>query len=398
LIEQVGVIGLGYVGLPLAVAAANSGFQVLGIDTNDDKIENIINGTLSIDGVRQEELVQLFQSRKLNVSTEYKLLEKSEIVVICVPTPLTENHKPDLEFVLNATGELAKHIKKDTLIILESTVSPGTTREVLAPLIEQNSDLTCDDYFLAFSPERIDPANSIWGIRNTPKLVAGTTPEATIRARSFYSRFIDNVIVCESLEIAETAKLLENSFRLLNIAFINELSSFCSSLGIDIAKVIEAASTKPYGFMPFYPSLGAGGHCIPVDPIYLTSKASAINAPIRLLDLAQEINAQSPKKFLERLNSKVGSFSGKRILVIGISYKANVADVRESPSLVLIKELRKNGAIVKWHDSLVGRWNNENSVNIGADFDFAILCVKHDNADLSQLKGIDIYDSQSSIL
>lgn len=396
--DQISIIGLGYVGLPLAVAAANSGYAVIGVDKDSNKIKKIVGGSIDLDGINQSEIASLINTKKLILTTEYKSIARSEIIIICVPTPLTANHKPDLDFVLAATAELAQHMKRNALIILESTVSPGTTREILAPLIESKSNFSADDYLLVFSPERIDPANSTWGIKNTPKLVAGTTIKATNKAKSFYSKFIDDVIVCESIEIAETAKLLENSFRLLNIAFVNELSTFCSRLGIDLLKVIEAASSKPYGFMPFYPSLGAGGHCIPVDPVYLTNRASEMNTPIKILELAQEINLQTPKKYLNRLEHKIGTLSGKKILVIGISYKANVADVRESSAVTLINELRKKDAIVSWHDDLVGEWNGEKSVNLDANFDFAILASHHTYLNLNQLNGIEIYDCRSSLI
>jgi UDP-N-acetyl-D-glucosamine dehydrogenase len=398
LTETISVIGLGYVGLPLAIAAANSGYKVIGVDKDLKKIELICGGSAQIDGIDHIELRSLIDSKQINVGTEYSAIENSKIIIVCVPTPLTKDHKPDLGFVIGATEELSPFIKKDTLIVFESTVSPGTTREVLAPLIHRNSSLKNSEYFIAFSPERIDPANLIWNVKNTPKLVAGMNTEAVNKAGEFYSKFIDKVIVCESLEIAETAKLLENSFRLLNIAFINELSNFCSRQGIDILKVIEAASNKPYGFMPFYPSLGAGGHCIPVDPVYLSTKANEVGAPTKLLELAQQINANTPKDYVKRLESKVGKVKGKRVLVIGIAYKANVADVRESSALILINELRRKKAIVNWHDELVKEWDGEKSVGLGGQFDFAIVATQHNDVDISQLNAIDIYDSRSSVI
>jgi UDP-N-acetyl-D-glucosamine dehydrogenase len=398
LTETISVIGLGYVGLPLAIAAANSGYKVIGVDKDLKKIELICGGSAQIDGIDHIELRSLIDSKQINVGTEYSAIENSKIIIVCVPTPLTKDHKPDLDFVIGATEELSPFIKKDTLIVFESTVSPGTTREVLAPLIHRNSSLKNSEYFIAFSPERIDPANLIWNVKNTPKLVAGMNTEAVNKAGEFYSKFIDKVIVCESLEIAETAKLLENSFRLLNIAFINELSNFCSRQGIDILKVIEAASNKPYGFMPFYPSLGAGGHCIPVDPVYLSTKANEVGAPTKLLELAQQINANTPKDYVKRLESKVGKVKGKRVLVIGIAYKANVADVRESSALILINELRRKKAIVNWHDELVKEWDGEKSVVLGGQFDFAIVATQHNDVDISQLSAIDIYDSRSSVI
>jgi UDP-N-acetyl-D-glucosamine dehydrogenase len=299
--------------------------------------------------------------------------------------------------VVNATRSVAKYLSKGSLLILESTVEPGTTRNILVPLLEQGSGLERSEFHVAFSPERIDPANKQWGVRNTPKLVAGLTDEACERAIKFYAKFVDQVTRCVSLEVAETAKLLENSFRLVNISFINELSIFCQKLGIDVNEVIKSAATKPYGFMPFYPSIGVGGHCIPVDPLYLTNKAREIGAPTRFIDLADQINQETPGYFVGRAEEKIGGLKGKKVLVIGVSYKPNVADVRETPAEALILGLRNKGAEVFWHDDLVKEWNDEKSVALSNVYDLAIIATPHAYLDLTKLGDVPILNTRGSI-
>jgi UDP-N-acetyl-D-glucosamine dehydrogenase len=320
-----------------------------------------------------------------------------QVILICVPTPLSQAHQPDLSYVVDAVKSFAKYLSKGTLVILESTVEPGTTRNILIPLLEKVSGLERVEFHVAFSPERIDPANKQWGVRNTPKIVAGLTIEACEVAVTFYSKFVDEVIKCSSLEVAETAKLLENSFRLVNISFINELSIFCQKLDIDVNDVIKAASTKPYGFMPFYPSIGVGGHCIPVDPLYLANKAREIGAPTRFIDLADQINQEMPGYFVGRAEEKIGGLKGKKVLVIGVSYKPNVGDVRETPVKALVLRLKNKGAQVSWHDDLVKEWNGEKSVALSSGYDLAILATPHDYLDLTQLKNVPILNTQGSI-
>jgi UDP-N-acetyl-D-glucosamine dehydrogenase len=259
------------------------------------------------------------------------------------------------------------------------------------------SNLSLEDISLVYSPERIDPLNKDWNIKSTPKLIAGLTKEAAVKAENFYSRFIDRTIVCESLEIAELAKLLENSFRYVNISFINELSMFCRSFGVDINQVIAAASTKPYGFMPFYPSIGVGGHCIPVDPLYLAATAKKLGVQTRFIDLADEINTQMPNYFLKVAKEKIGGLRGKKVLVIGVSYKPNVADVRETPVEALIFGLRKEGAQVFWHDDLVKEWNDEKSSPLDQGYNLAILATAHDYLNLKQIGNTPLINTRESI-
>jgi nucleotide sugar dehydrogenase len=292
---------------------------------------------------------------------------------------------------------VGKSLKPGMLVVVESTISPGTTRKVLLPILINNSGLSEEEFHLAYSPERIDPLNKDWSIKNTPKLVAGLTDQAAKLAQEFYSKFVDQVVICPTVEVAETAKLLENSYRLVNISFINEISIFCQKIGVDINEVVKAAATKPYGFMPFYPSVGVGGHCIPVDPIYLSDAAKSAGAGSKFIDLADEINQLMPAYFVERAKQIIGGVKGKKILVIGLSYKPNVADVRESPVISLIDQLRKSGAVVFWHDELVKGWKGEITTPISSDFDLAIIATPHDYLDLSTLKNVPILNTRSSI-
>jgi UDP-N-acetyl-D-glucosamine dehydrogenase len=393
---NVSVIGQGYVGLPLALAAYESGFNVLGVDVNEKKISTIRAKKSPIEDVSDELISVAINSGKYSVSSNFQNVSLSNVVLICVPTPLDTLHKPDLSILTSAIESVAVQISTGTLLIIESTIEPGTTRKVLIPILEKVSKVGLDEIDIAYSPERIDPTNKKWTIRNTPKLVAGFTPKAAMRAKDFYSKFIDQVDICESLEVAETAKLLENTFRLVNISFINEIAMFCQKIGIDINEVIKAASTKPYGFMPFFPSVGVGGHCIPVDPLYLAEAARAVGATTKFIDLADEINLGMPNYFVGRASEMLGGLKDKRVLVIGVSYKPNVADVRETPVEALISGLKKSGAVVSWHDDLVKNWNSESSVALGNGFDLAILATPHDYLDLSLLGNVPILNTRGS--
>lgn len=390
------VIGLGYVGLPLAVAAAKSGYEVYGLDIDDAKIESIKRGISPVEDISDIEIQDAI-SRNLKVGSDFSVAEKSNIVIICVPTPLDVDRKPDLSLIDAAVESFAKHLVKSTLVILESTVQPGTTRNYLVPLISKYSTLTPSEFNIAYSPERIDPANKKWSLKNTPKIVAGINPTATKQAKDFYSKFVNSVIDCESPEIAELAKLLENTFRYVNISFINELSIFCRSFGVDINQVIAAASTKPYGFMPFYPSVGVGGHCIPVDPLYLSDKARTMGVQSKFIDLADEINTQMPHLFVKIAKERLGSLRGKKVLVIGVSYKPNVADVRETPVEALIFGLREEGAQVFWHDDLVKEWNDEKSSPLDQGYDLAILATPHDYLNLKLIGNTPLINTRGSI-
>ena len=392
----IAVIGQGYVGLPLALSAAKSGFTVIGIDTDINKITKIDKGMSPVEDISDSELMEAIASKKYFARSEPRLEPETNIICICVPTPLGKDHNPDLEILKSASRDVGQNLKAGMLVIIESTIQPGTTRNVVVPILEKESGLNKDQFLVAYSPERIDPMNKKFTIKNTPKLVAGLTPEAAEKAKEFYSKFIDQVDICDSLEVAETAKLLENSFRLVNISFINELAMFCQKIGIDVNDVIKAASTKPYGFMPFYPSVGVGGHCIPVDPLYLAEAAREAGAPVRFIELADEINLGMPTYFVGRASEMLGGLKNKKVLVIGVSYKPNVADIRETPVEALIGGLKKSGAVVSWHDDLVKSWNGESSVALGSGFDLAILATPHDYLDLSLLGSTSLLNTRGS--
>jgi len=395
--NSVAVIGLGYVGLPLAAAAAKSGYTVIGVDLDIERVNKINSGISPIEDISSSEILELVERGLLKSQSDYSAIKGADVILICVPTPLKSNHEPDLSYLESAANSISKNLSNGSLLILESTVAPGTTRDFLAPLIANGSGIDIVDLDIVFSPERIDPLNQEWNLKNTPKIIAGLSPKSRKRAVDFYSKFVDIVIECEEVEVAETAKLLENSFRLINISFINELSIFCQKLGININDVISAASTKPYGFMPFYPSIGIGGHCIPVDPLYLANKAKEVGAQTKMIDLADRINQEMPGYFVGRAEEKIGGLKNKKVLVIGVSYKPNVADIRETPVESLITGLKLKGAQVSWHDDLVKEWNGEKSVTLSSDFDLAIIATPHDYLDLTKLGDMPILNTRGSI-
>ena len=396
--NKIGIVGQGYVGLPLAIEAARYGYSVVGIDIDIKKVDQLNNGYSEIEDVSRADLAKAIAEKKYRASNLFSEIKDADVIVICVPTPLNRDNKPDLSALSAAVEAIAKVMKKGVLIILESTVEPQTTRNFLVPLLEKASGISKKEFDVAFSPERIDPTNKSWTIKNTSKLVAGIDSKSRIKAASFYSNFIDEVIECESLEVAETAKLLENAFRLVNISFINELSIFCDFINIDILKVIHAASTKPYGFMPFYPSAGVGGHCIPIDPMYLANKARSVGAPTRMIDIAAEINKDMPIHIVSRAKKALGSLKNKKILIVGVSYKPNIADTRETPAEKLISNLQESGAEVYWHDELVNKWKGVDSTPLSDQFDLAILATHHDYIDLNKLGQVKILDTRNSIL
>jgi len=379
----VAVIGQGYVGLPLAVAAAQSGSVVIGLEVNAGRVDLLNNGKSPVEDIVDSAIAELITAGRYSATTDFALVKSASVVAICVPTPLGENSQPDLAALIAATTSVGKNLSAGTLVIIESTVEPGTTRNVVLPILLGESGLAVDQFELAFSPERIDPSNKKWTIANTPKIVAGLTPAALKRTADFYSAFVSEVTECLSLEIAETAKLLENSFRLINISFINEIAQMCDVMGLNVNEVIDAASTKPYGFMPFYPSAGIGGHCIPIDPIYLAHAAKVAGAPSSMIDLAQKINDDRPEYFVSKAAGLLGGLSGKKVLVVGIAYKPNVADMRESAALPLIAGLRKARAGVAGHEDVVGSLNGEASAALSPEFDLVLVVNKHDGADLS---------------
>ena len=387
---KLSVIGQGYVGLPLAIAGAAAGHEVTGIDTDNSLISKLLAGQSTIGDLSHKQIEQALASRNYLPSISFEAVKISEIVVVCVPTPLTEDRQPDFSFLKSAVQSVAENLKHGALVIIESTVSPGSTREIVAKIL----DKTGIEYDLAYSPERIDPANKKWNVTNTPKLVAGLSIQATNRASEFYKSFVSSVITGSSVEVIETAKLLENSFRLINISFINEVADFCSKMNIDVREVIDAAATKPYGFMPFYPGVGVGGHCIPVDPSYLVAKAKEIGATTSFIDLANEVNLALPSYFAGVASGMLGGLAGKKILIVGVAYKPDVSDTRETPALEIIRVLRKAGATVSWHDELVGNWLGETSVALSNEYDLAILANVHTGTNLSKLGSMLVLDTR----
>ena len=387
---RVSIIGQGYVGLPLAMAVAQAGHEVVGIDLDQSLIEKLKVGKSPIVDVTDDQITSAIKTGRYSLANNFGAVETSDVVVICVSTPLDSVNKPDFSFLIRALNSIVDHLQANALIINESTISPGTTRG----LIKETLDKAGIPYELAYSPERIDPANKKWTVINTPKLVAGLTPTATERAVAFYKTFVESVTTGSSPEVIETAKLLENSFRLVNISFINEIAQFCAAMNIDVREVVDAAATKPYGFMPFYPGAGVGGHCIPVDPSYLVSKAQEIGAPTRFIDLANELNRSLASYFTGVASGILGGLTGKKILVVGIAYKPEVADVRETPAEGLIQQLRAKGAEVSWHDELVKEWNGEKSVELTPDFDLAILVNPHSNTNISALGSTRILNTR----
>ena len=384
------VIGQGYVGMPLALAAASAGHATVGIDLNPKIVSSVTSLHSPIEDISDAQIEVAYASGRYRITNTYECIKESEIVVICVPTPLDAAGLPDLTFLKAAVSEVSDNLKDGALVVIESTVAPGTTRDFVAPIL----DVANVGYELAYSPERIDPANKKWNVTNTPKLVAGITSSATHRASNFYQTFVSDVVQGSSVEVIETAKLLENSFRLINISFINEIAEICLKMKIDVREVIDAASTKPYGFMAFYPGAGVGGHCIPVDPSYLSSKAKEIGASTRFIDLANQVNHELPDYFTKIAAKALGEIKNKNILIVGVAYKSDVSDIRETPALDLIRALRNAGAQVSWHDDLVQEWNGEKSAPLATTYDLAILVNPHTGTDLSKLGSVRILDTR----
>ena len=351
---QVAIIGLGYVGLPLALEFAKAGFRVEGIDVDATKCALINNGGSHVGDVSAQSVAEQVSAGRLSASDSYAALDEADVAIICVPTPLNKTKDPDISYILAAADGLSEHMHKGMLVVLESTTYPGTTDEILRPRIQQNGFSVGEDVFLAFSPERVDPGNAVWGIRNTPKVVGGVTAACLDLARALYGTVVQQVVSVSSPATAEMVKLLENTFRAVNIGLVNEMAQICHRIGIDIWEVVGAAATKPFGFMAFYPGPGLGGHCIPIDPLYLTWRMRGLGVRTRFIELADAINSAMPHYVVQRiqdaLNEDGKPLKGARVLVLGVSYKENVGDLRESPALTIIPELLARGASVDYHD------------------------------------------------
>ncbi len=389
---RVAIIGQGYVGLTIAVGAASAGHYVFGFDVNDGLVAQLNAGKSHIEGVSGDELSRFIASGTYLATSDPTALDGSDVIVIAVPTPLDETRNPDLTFVHAASDLIFAHVKSPALIINESTSYPGTLRKEIAARISGV------DHLYASSPERVDPGNAQWGTRNTPRLIGGLTHDAVAKAKEFYGSFCDTIIEVSSPEVAEAAKIFENTFRQVNIALVNEFAQIANALGISGREVLDAAATKPYGFMEFNPGPGVGGHCIPVDPSYLAHVANEVGVPATFIKRANEVNLAMPAYVVKRVVAGAGgSVNGKKLVVVGVSYKSNVADTRETPAAAVVDLLREQGASVTWNDDLVGTWRGESSSPInGADI--AVIVTKHDDVDVMAIKACSyVFDCTGSI-
>jgi UDP-N-acetyl-D-glucosamine dehydrogenase len=366
---KITVLGLGYVGLPLATVFAEAGYSVVGIDPDDRKIDQLNDGISYIKDVKEEQLSRLVSSGKLRGTTDFSVLSEADAVSICVPTPLRKTGDPDLSFILSVTDDLSKYIHPGMVVVLESTTYPGTTREILLPKLGEENELKVgEDFFLGFSPERVDPGREDWTTINTPKVIGGITDKCTEVASIWYGNALQSVVPVTSSEVAEMAKLLENTFRMINIGLVNEMALMCDRLGIDIWEVIDAAATKPFGFMKFKPGPGLGGHCIPIDPLYLSWRLRALKYTARFIELASEINLGMPRHVIgliqDGLNEFEKAIKGSKILIIGVAYKPDIDDIRESPALDIIGLLKQKGADVVYHDPYIPQLVVEETVEM----------------------------------
>jgi UDP-N-acetyl-D-glucosamine dehydrogenase len=411
--KKIAIVGLGYVGLPLSLQFARSGVQVLGLDIDTKKIEALSRGESYIHHIPSADIAEQIQSGRFAASTDFSLVKEVEAVIICVPTPLNKNREPDISYVLDTGRAIAPHLQKGLLVVLESTTFPGTTDTDLREVLEEGSGLRAGhDFHLAFSPEREDPGNPQSIVSKIPKVVGGLTPECSEKAQALYRLAVERVVPVGSCRIAEATKLTENIFRSVNIALVNELKMVYAAMGIDVWEVIEAAKTKPFGYMPFYPGPGLGGHCIPIDPFYLTWKAREYEQNTRFIELAGEINTSMPDYVVSivsrALNEEGKAVKNSRILLLGLAYKANVDDDRESPSYHLIEKLERLGAQVDYHDPYVpvirpsrehAHLAGRRSVEISSDFDLILLATAHDAFRSLDLSGypIPVVDTRNAI-
>ncbi len=392
----VAVIGIGYVGLPLAVEKAKAGYRTIGFDVQESKVKMVNQGHNYIGDVVDAELDELVKKGLLSATNDYSIVKEADFIAICVPTPLDEYQQPDISYVKNSATDISKHLKKGSVVVLESTTYPGTTEELLLPILEEGSGLKCgQDFFLAFSPERVDPGNLIYKTKNTPKVVGGVDKDSTQIAAAMYR----NVLKCDVFEVsspkvAEMEKILENTYRNINIGLANEMAIICHKMGINVWEVIEAAKTKPYGFQAFYPGPGLGGHCIPLDPYYLSWKAKEFNYHTKLIESSGIINDSMPEYVVERSSKILNKFkkplNGSKILILGVAYKQDIDDYRESPALKVIENFEKEGCIVDYYDPYVNEYKYKGYIKQGlkeinkqilADYDLIVITTMHTNID-----------------
>ena len=393
----VGVVGLGYVGLPLAVEFAKAGFKVIGYDLSERVVTQLNEGVSHIQDVPSSDVARQVEAGKLEPTADESRLAEMDVVLIAVPTPLSKTRDPDMTFVLASSDAIARNCHPGMLVVLESTTYPGTTRELMQPKLEENGLVVGEDIFLAFSPERVDPGNKVWTTKNTPKVVGGITRACTEVAVALYESCLDTVVPVSSSETAELTKLLENTFRAVNIAMVNEMAMVCDRLGVNVWEVVEAAATKPFGYMKFLPGPGIGGHCIPLDPHYLAWKMRTLNYKTRFIDLASEINSEMPAMVAEKvsraLNDDRKSVNGSRVLVLGVAYKRDIDDVRESPALDVIRLLELDGADVVFHDPYVPAIREDGHVRMGVDLtdkeleraDAVVIITDHSSVDYQRV-------------
>jgi UDP-N-acetyl-D-glucosamine dehydrogenase len=393
---RVGILGLGYVGLPLAVEFGAAGLNVTGFDLSESKVRRLNQGESYIQDVETGRLKALVDQGRLAATTDFSRIRDCDALIICVPTPLSKTKDPDLEMVVSATRRIAENMRAGQLVVLESTTYPGTTDELILPMLSEKGLKVGSDFFLAFSPERVDPGNPKFHTRNTPKVIGGMTPSCGDAARTLYSKAIETIIVVSSPRSAEMVKLLENTFRSVNIGLVNEVAMMCRRLNVNVWEVIEAAASKPFGFMAFYPGPGLGGHCIPIDPLYLSWKLKTLNYRARFIELASEINAGMPEyvvdRLVEALNDRERSLRGSRIHILGAAYKKDIEDVRESPAVDFIKILQAKGALVSYTDSWVPSLEHEGidlkSVDAASAADAAdavVIITDHSNVPYAEL-------------
>jgi UDP-N-acetyl-D-glucosamine dehydrogenase len=393
----VGIVGLGYVGLPLAVEFARAGFRVIGFDVDDGVVQGIKAGRSHIIDVPSDVVATMVEAGRLDATSEESAVAEMDVVMIAVPTPLSKTRDPDMSYVISASNAIGGYARPGMLVILESTTYPGTTRELLQPKLESQRLAIGEDVFLAFSPERVDPGNPVWNTKNTPKVVGGITPACTEVAVALYAAALDTTVPVSTTETAELVKLLENTFRSVNIALVNEMAIVCDKLGVDVWEVVEAAATKPFGFMKFMPGPGIGGHCIPLDPHYLAWKMRTLNYKTRFIDLASEINSEMPalvaEKVARALNDDRKAVNGSRVLVLGVAYKKDIDDVRESPALDIIRLLEEAGAQVAYHDPYVPRFRDDGHEHESVALtneeidkaDAVVIVTDHSNVDYQRL-------------
>ena len=398
--QVLAIIGQGYVGLPLAMAAVDAGWTVIGVDNFAAKVAQINGGSSPVEDVSDDQLQAALSSGAFKATTDFSEVALAAVITICVPTPLDDKREPDLTLLRSAATGIAPFVSDETLVVSESTSYPGTLRDLIVPIVNELKPKDSKTIFFASAPERVNPGDPVWNQKNTPRLVGAIDAESQVRALAFYNSICDAAVSVSTPEVAEAAKLLENTFRLVNIALINEFTQLCSANGVNVHEVIDAASSKPYGFMPFRPGVGVGGHCIPVDPLYLTWWARQSGVQAKFVESADSINHAMPKYVAKRALSLVNpEIKNPKVLILGVAYKPGVGDVRETPVSELRDHLITSGAVVAWHDPLVPIWGGSEPVDLGWACDVAILATKQPGMDVEQLikRGIQILDCTNSV-